>query len=434
MKQLSKLPLRLGQSAWRVLLVGLILRLLLMPISAHSDLMQIYWNAHLITFHHKLVGFQVVLQYFHAGYLWLISSLLPPASTIWIHLVETPLVNAFAGAEVSFNETWFNFISHPQIFRTLFLFKLPYLLFDLGCAFLLFRIGSDSANSRWMFKFWWFNPILIFAVYIFGRHEVIALIFIILSLYLIKREKHGWGMLALGLAIAIRFYAVLILPFFVFSLQPEWKKRVLGLTIGLSPWLIVNLVGWALASTSEARVLASLPHSSYLLAMDFQIAAWDNIYVFPLLYFLLLLHRLYNQEYGVKSLVQYSLIALLFLFATAYTGQSPHYWTWFLPLLTLMAAEDHHLLPLHVAQILCLVIYSFVGGRSTASYLFAAISPEFFWSLPSPVDILERFTSPEVTISLFRTAFSAITFWMAYLVFRRIKVTFLMDKHAKGEL
>ena len=166
--------------------------------------------------------------------------------------------------------------------------------------------------------------------------------------------------------------------------------------------------------------------------MKFQIAAWDNIYVFPLLYFLLLLHRLYNREFGYQSMVQYSLIALLLLFATGYSGQSPQYWTWFLPLLAIVAAEDRHLVPLHIIQIGCLVIYSFIGGRSTAGYLFAPLYPGFFWSLPSPAEIIQRFTSPEVTISLARTLFSAISLWIVFLIFRRIKVTFLMDIHQEN--
>lgn len=419
---------------WRALFAGLILRLLLMPFSAHSDLMHIYWGAHMIAFHHKLVGFQVVLRYFHAGYLWLVSALLPPADTLWLHLGAAPLVNAFSGAEVSSMRAWLDFARHPQIYRTLFLLKLPYLIFDLGCAFLLLRLGSDRASSRRMFIFWWFNPILIFSVYIFGRHEVIALFFIILSLYWVKQDKHGWGMFALGLSIATRYYAAFLLPFYALSLFPTWKKRAQGLVIGIVPWLVVNFVGWALSGSIEARGLASLPHNSYLLSMKFQIGAWDNLYVFPLLYFLLLLHRLYNRESGFKSMTQYSLIALLSLYATAHIGQSPHYWTWFLPLLTVAVVEDRRLLPLHIAQIGCLMVYSFIGWRYTAGYLFAPISPEFFWSLPSPVEVLERFTSVEVTIGLFRTALSAISFWMAYLVFSRMKIKFYLDKRAEGGL
>jgi len=423
--------LKFDNITWRVLLTGLVVRLILMPFAAHSDLMHIYWGAHMIAYHQKLVGFQVVLQYAHAGYLMLITPLISPVDSIWTHLANYPTSNPFVGLVFS-AQSWFDFISHPQIFRTLFLLKLPYLFFDLGCALLLYCLGSDRTRSRVMFRFWWFNPILIFAVYVFGRHEVIALFFIILSLYWIKQGKENWGLFALGLAIAIRYYALLLLPFWVFSTRSQWKDRILGFLIGLAPWLVINFISWVSVGSIEGISLANLPHDNYLLSMKFLVAEWDNVYIFPFAYFLLVLHRLYNQEEGLKSLVQYSLIAMLLLFSTAYSGQSPHYWTWFLPMLTIAMVENRHLLPLHAAQIVCLVVYSFIGGRSTAGYLFAPLSPEFFWSLPSPVEILGRFASPEITISLIRTALSAISIWMAYLVFRRMKITFLIDTDDGG--
>lgn len=416
----------------QILLIGLIARLLVMPFSAHSDLMQFYWNAHLLTYHQKLVGFQVVLRYLHAGYLWLVTWLLPHVDSLWIHLEDDPFLNPFAIQGTSSMQGWLDFVSQPKVFRTLFLLKLPYLLFDLGCAFLLLRLGSNRASSRRMFTFWWLNPILIFAVYVFGRYEVVALFFIILSLYWIKKEKQIWGLLAIGLAIAIRYYALLLLPIWVFSTRTRWKDRIIGLMIGLAPWFVVNVIGWIMVGSIEGISLSNLPHDNYLLSMKFQIADWDNVYIFPLAYFLLLLHQLYNREDGMQSMVKYGLIAFLLLFATAYSGQSPHYWTWFLPLLTIAVAEKSYLLPLHVAQIVCLVVYSFIGGRSTAGYLFAPISPELFWSLPSPVEVLARFVSPEIAISLFRTAFSALSLWMAYLVFRRIKFDFIFKSDADG--
>jgi hypothetical protein len=431
-KRLLKRLLQPERSTYLVFVAGLLARLLIMPFAVHSDLMHTYWGAHLVAYHQQFTsGFQALLRYSHAGYLCLITPLLPPIDSMWIHLAHKPFLNPFVGQVVS-TQGWFDFISHPQVYRTLFLLKLPYLFFDLACAVLLSRLGSDRAKSRLMFGFWWLNPILVFAVYVFGRHEVIALFFVLLSIYLIQRGRWQGGMLALGVAVAVRYYAILLLPFYVLSLGPPWRKRLQGFFIGLAPWLVINLVNWIIGSSPEVRGLANVPHINYLLSMRFQVAAWDNLYIFPLLYCLLLLHRLYNPEYGLQSLVRYNLIALLLLYATAYTGQSPQYWTWYLPFLAIGVAQDRRLLLLHVVQILCLVVYSFIGGRSTAGYLLAPIAPDFFWSLPSPVDVISRFAPPEVVISLARTALSAVTLWMAYLVFRRVRVSLVEDTRTGG--
>lgn len=422
----ARLPLE--RADLQILLAGLLVRLLLMPFAANSDLMHTYWGAHLLVYRgHLALGFQALLRLVHAAWLWAISFLLPAADSLWIRQADAPFLNPFVSPQVASTQGWFDFISQPQVFRTLFLLKLPYLLFDLACLFLIYRLGSHPAESRRMAAFWWLNPILIFAVYIFGRHEAIALLFVILSLTAIRRGKLEAGMLALGVAIAVRYYAVLLLPFYLFSFRLSWKQRVRALAIGLAPWLVINLVSWSLSGSPEAKGLVNLPHDNYLLSMRFPIAAWDNLYIFPLAYALLLLHRLYNREAGFESLVRYGLAAFLLLYATAYTGQSPHYWTWCLPFLAIALAKDGTLLGLHLAQILCLVVYSFIGSRSTAGYLFAPIAPGFFWSLPSPAETIGRFASVEIVISLARTLLSAITLWMAFWVFRRARVTLLPD-------
>ena len=425
--------LQFGRSVWCILFGGLLARLLIMPFATHSDLMHIYWGAHRIAYHQQFAAsLQTLLRYFHAGYLWLITPLLPPADSLWVHYADGPSLNPFVSRKVVSTQGWFDFISHPQVYRTLFLLKLPYLFFDLACVFLLCRLDSKDSKSRRMVKFWWLNPILFFVTYVFGRHEVIALFFITLSIYLIERGRWKGGLLALGVAVAIRYYAIFLLPFYVLSLHSGWKRRVQGAIVGLAPWIIVNLVNWGVAGSPEAQGLINLPHDNYLLSIKFQAAAWDNLYIFPLLYFLLVLHRLYNREVGLRSLQQYSLVALLLLFGTIRIGQSPHYWTWFLPLLVIGVAEDRRLLPLHAVQTLCLVVYSFIGERAMAGYLFGPIAPNFFWSLASPAEAIGRFAPPEMVISLARTAFSAVTLWMAHLVFQNTGTASPVDNPTVG--
>ena len=69
---------------------------------------------------------------------------------------------------------------------------------------------------------------------------MIALFFILLSVYLTRRGEWKGGLLALGVAIAIRYYAILLLPFYVLSLLPGWKRRLWGTIVGLAPWLTIN--------------------------------------------------------------------------------------------------------------------------------------------------------------------------------------------------
>ncbi len=399
------------KALWPTLLGGLLLRLLLMPFTAHSDLLHMYWMGNnIISVWGPSFKMQAVLAYFHAAWLRFVTWTSPAISTLF-----TPQFDFHSAQD------WFTFVSQPQIYRALFAFKLPYLLFDVACALLLYHLASDRDKALLLFRFWWWNPLVIFAVYIFGRHEPIAIFFVLLSLYLIRREHLEWGLLALGAAIAIRYYAFFLLPFYVLSMQGGWAKRLERFALGLAPWLVVNVLTWVGGHGLDVLGLVNYPSELYLLPVKFPVAAWDNLYIFPLVYFLLLLHGLHNRAGGFRSLVQYSTIALLLLFSTAYIGQSPQYWTWFVPLLAIQLVENRHLVPLHLLQIISLAVYSLIGSRAMAGYLFAPIAPTFFWSLPSPIEVVGQVFPPELVISLAHTAFSAITIWMAYLVFRQIR-------------
>ena len=111
---------------------------------------------------------------------------------------------------------------------------------------------------------------------------------------------------------------------------------------------------------------------------------------------------------------------MLLLFAFAALGQSPHYWVWLAPFAVLVMGRDRRLVPLHCAQCALLAMYSIVGGSSTAGYLLGVVSPDFFWSLPSPTEMIGRYMPVEMFVSLAHTALSAVTLYMAFMVFQKI--------------
>jgi hypothetical protein len=405
-------------SLWPTFFVGLFLRLLLMPFTAHSDLIHMYWISSRAAFGYDFTfKIQAFLIFIHAIYLRIASFLIPYFSQVWVDQPD------FINFNFRIFNDWFNFIARPEVYRVLFVFKLPYLIFDIGCLILLlYLIPKGSGRNRGL-KYWLLTPILLFAVYIFGRHETVAIFFVLLSLLLIKKEKNYYGLLSLGVAIAIRYYSLLLLPIYLLSLDISWRKRIVGAAISLAPWGLVSLITWINYGFFDFINFTQWPHDNILLPLKIAVAPWDNVYIFPFLYLLILLHRFSNTEIGLVSLQQYCLVALMIMFGTTYIGQSPQYWAWVLPFLVLGIASNRQLVPLHILQLFFLGLYSFIGNRATAGYLFAPIAPDFFIGLPGPIDLLQNFISPELFISLSRTAFSAVTFWMAYLVFREIKST-----------
>lgn len=406
-------------SIWVIFWAGLLLRLLLMPFFAHSDLLTGYWSAHLWTDHQRFedIGLEVPIRSLHAAFLWALGPALPQSETIWpAELDEKPL------DALSSTEDWRLIISDGQMYRVLFLFKLPYLAFDLGCLIVLGFLVQPAKARRLVIAAWWLNPVLIFGTYVFARHDVITQFFILLSLLQLSRDKAIWALGWLGIAISLRYYPALLLPLYVLSVRLRRKQWILLILLGLAPFLLAELYGRISGGFSTFRWLIALPHNSYLLSARLPIAMWDNLYLFPLFYFLLVIHRIYQPDRSWDSLVSYSMLCMLLLFAFAATGQSPHYWVWLVPFVVLGASADPHLLPLHYAQCILLLLYSFVGGRSTAGYLLGAVSPDFFWSLPGPGEIVGQYISMELFVSLAHTALTAVTLYMAYAVFQKIKI------------
>jgi hypothetical protein len=376
------------------------------------------------------LSLQALLEYIHAGFLFLTSGLNPINSHLWADQASNP----FQAQDAVVAQVWFNFISTPFIFRTLFLLKLPYLIFDIACSILMFRLNDNPQRAFISYSLWWLNPILIFAIYIFGRHEVITLLFIVLSIYQFQKEKWNSSFLWLGISIALRYYAILLLPLFVLSLPVKLLDQLKKFLIGLLPWIIVNVFSLIFHGTVEVTQLANIQHTSYLLAGRIQLAAWDNLYLFVLFYIFIVIHRLYNPVRNYQTMIQYSFITMLLMFAVSYTAQSPQYWTWLLPWVIIVISNDWQLIFMHLLQALCLIVYSFIGGRATEGYLFGSIAPDFFWSLPSPLEIIRPFLSPEIVISLAHTAFTGVSLWMLYVVIQR-KITFVKyQQHDNGDM
>jgi hypothetical protein len=395
-----------------LILAGILLRLLLMPFFAHGDLLTVYWRSHLWVDRNQFrsVGFQLPIGYLHAAFLRGLEPVLPQVEIVW-----PPELDGKSLDSLSSTDDWKILISRPQIYRTLFLLKLPYLAFDIGCLLILWLLLEGKQGAYAALAFWWLNPLLIYGTYIYGRHDVLAQFFVLLAVLLLARLKRLWALIALGIGVALRFYPVILLPFLILPIR-SWKQGLRWALLALLPFLLAELYARVFLGYFTVSGLTALSHNSYFMAARLPLTNWDNLYIFPLLYGLLVLSRIYDPDASWQAFARYGLLCMLAFFAFADTGQSVHYWLWMLPFLTLAVAEDRRLIPLSLAQCCFLVMYSFVGGRATAGYLLGSISPDFFWSLPAPAEIIGRYVPIETFISLVHSGLTAITLWIGWLV------------------
>lgn len=215
---------------------GLLIRLLLMPFFAHVDFLSEYGRMYQIVATGKPTLYlgRIVVVLIEQVFLRLFLPLLPDADTM---LRFNDMRQSTAGLP-----EYFLFVSDPQIFRTLFLLKIPYLLFDLCTAWVLCRLMSGKTGQKTALCLWLFNPITLYAFYVFGRFESIPIFFLALTLFLLKKDRWIASAVALGLAINCREIIVLYLPLYAFALfDRDWNRGVVARRV-IPAWIVLLLV------------------------------------------------------------------------------------------------------------------------------------------------------------------------------------------------
>ena len=182
--------------------VAVAIRLAVMPFTLHFDAYQIYSRAHEAAYEGKWFSFssQILIQTLHNVWLLMMRPLLPNSAGIWSNTASTLGVGA---SQDDYNR----FLAYDHLYRAIFLMKVPYVAADLGCAWVLTRL-VEPARRFSVAAFWLLNPLVIFSSAIYGRHDSIAILLVLLSLAAARKSTDAWrlaGLAMLGVATLMRF-------------------------------------------------------------------------------------------------------------------------------------------------------------------------------------------------------------------------------------
>lgn len=386
------------------LLIGIFIRFLVMPFAFHGDLLSTYHRSYLMLFDGYLqyLNPQETIQ---AVALWIFSHITPAQEFL-----------VWTGSTTASTPFWLGTLENTYIFRTIFLLKLPYLFFDVLTGLLILHIfRADPHNGMRAFIFWILNPVVIFAVYIFGRYEVIPIFFILLCIYFLKENSMYLASLSLGIAIVSRYYALLFLPLLIILYCRTWMERAKVLTIIAIPVILYNVITILTAGRLVSADFAESRFVDYLLGMNFNIG-WpeQKIFIFVTVYICILLFIYYKKknEDLIVDFIAYSLIILLLIYATSLFH--PQYFAWFIPFLALYYGytQDKIILELHCLQVICFIFYTFYFEQALATWMFASINPELLIALPSPVQLLENLYPGLTIVNMIRSVLSAVSLFM----------------------
>jgi Gpi18-like mannosyltransferase len=315
-----------NENFYRLVLAAIILRVLLMPFFGHVDVLSearriFFWDQQGIYFddisRNATSLFQLI--FFKVFSVFIESKEMLFAHDDMLHSTSTP-------------GEYFEFVSNPTIFRTLFVIKLPFLAADLVTAWALYKYCGRTPEARRATLFWLFNPITLFAFYIFGRFESIPVMFCMLSLLAIQRQHFVLAALMLGMSINSREIFIFFGPLFIAlmcspsSRQISMKVRfaacaIVMVAIAVSVQLI-SLTGSELdAFGRQVSSIASEGRVDYL--FKFIVGSY---LVFPMMYFVILLYAWNSSATLIeKTLLLYSYTLLCFFCFSSHTA---HYTSW----------------------------------------------------------------------------------------------------------
>jgi hypothetical protein len=393
---------------YKYFLGGMFIRLLCMPFMFQRDLLSTYQRAADTVFNGNIGSdFQQLLSnIIHSTYLFILKTIFPFVAGYKDILLSKDSWNS-----------WVQFISSENVFVILFLFKLLYLFFDLGCIFILLRLFYDGEAEKKLkiFKYWMFSPLVIFVLYIFARHDIIGLFAALAALLLAKKERRYWAIIILAVAVALRFFPIMILPLLIIYLVKKKKDYIVLIAIGLSGLLLIEGFSNLYFGKSVIFSLLNAEHFNYIISAKLDLIMHDKIFIYIAAYAIIILSFIRQKVKTFELLITYSGVVYLLYVAISYFH--PQYLLWSVPFVLYVSVKDKSLYYLHWAQFVLLMVILVYWGDLVTTFLFTPIDFRFFIFLVDPIAFINRFYDSAKFVNIFRSVFTGISLWMIYLIY-----------------
>ena len=409
----------LSTRLYKYFLVGILIRLLFIPFFFQRDILSTYQRAAETVFAGNIgADFQQLITHLiHSGYLFLIKPFLPAAGQL-----SSILLNQDTWT------SWIDFNSLDYVYRILTMFKLPYLLFDIASMFLLLRLLYDGEPLKKLkvFKYWVLNPLVIFVLYIFARHDIIGIFVMLIALLLAKNNRKYWAIIILSFGIALRFFPIMILPFMIFYLAKKKKDYAILFSIGVAGLIAVELFSYLYFGRSVIFSLLNAQHFDYILSAKIDLIIHDRIYLFIVAYFLLFFAWLHAKQKNFMLFLNYC--GMVYLLYVSISYFHPQYLLWSVPFLVFLFVRKDSLYYYHWAQMAFLMVILIYWGDLATKFLIAPIDIRTAMYGTGLIPLIGRFYEPAKFVNIFRSVFTAISIWMVYLIYRDNKSITLQEQ------
>ena len=402
---------------------AVLVRLLAMPFFAHMDLFSECRRVFYALEHGYL------LENSHRVVVYYIELIFAAFSTIFIDVneglfhLEDPKQSTANIVDYGF------FLNNENIYRHLFFFKLPYLVFDIATAAVIWKFVDNPKHRRLALLLWLFNPVTFFATYIFGRFEVIGLFFLAFTALQLKNRRPLLACLCFVLALHSREINLLFAPFLLLALidhKDHWFRSAIALSIytliiGLFYWLPQPLLN-ALGGNTQLFIPTSGVHETHAVK---KLMSMGYFWFYPIIVAFGAL-AFYSWESDTKSHEQRYVIccAVALFIYFGFNVHSIHYAAWLtlFPILSLQF-DRKVTLPFFVFFGAWIVLWLFKTDLGVFTFFLAApLAPDLIGRGYFPGYFNEHWATPEFNLkqatSILRSVFFVSMAYFAYRVLR----------------
>jgi hypothetical protein len=268
-------------------------------------------------------------------------------------------------------------------FKTLFIWKCLYLVFDLLILFCALRIMPQEKDKVSFVKIWAGSVVILYSLYLFGQSGIVptGLIFLGLYLYYLKLPLK-WVGLCFALSVPFKLFSLLVLPI-PFLMARGRREKIETACYSLLPLLAIyvpifvhsnGLVFWRTNVGYVAYAVEGLSWKWVLISAK----AFLGVGYFAVCY-----HAWFLSKGGPKDLARYLFIVLLLLLSVPL---KIYYYIWVLPFWFIFLNEKKVYRPIYFT-IIFILFFSNLSSKSTSIGVLAPLSSDFFMSFPGWMDI-----------------------------------------------
>lgn len=421
---------------------ALAIRLFLMPITMHDDLIFIHYFPYFLSYR----GIWDIYGYFGGHYLSQGFTYYPPMVYYVVAFFQWALhpVNPFFDALMAHAHTFFYAyqaippegylapFSRMQTFGLVFWMKFPYLLTDVACIFLILPISRQLQKDTTLVADWLFHPVLLFSIYIFGQYRIFSAFLMWLLILLTLKNKRGIACVVFGLLCLMENYALYLGLPVLLILADGWRERIRFLAfMALSPVIVLAIFyfhsGHYVVNSYFSPVIAKtvvqgiFRHGSHIVG-----PAGKTILISNYLFMIIILFKK-KSTYFIDARRRFDLLisvnTALFFALYAVSVTMIHYFMWVLPFYLVLQNFEKRWTPrLNVLLIALLFLFN-LDSRELNLGLLKPLDPGYFMAVPSFHEwVTGYFVSWGKVIALSRLFFSVLClYFMGHIYVHRIK-------------